>query len=199
MKTLQYIVIAFCLIVGFFTGRGCSPDPEIITNTETVTVTDTVYTIDSIKYEVIKKVPVPYKVIVNDTVYIYKDIDSVEVKRIFNDYFLTRLYNPTIINDTNARIKMEFTVKENKLTEYKITDMVFFQHNTTVNNTETITEKPRGMISIGLGIGYDPVNNGLPLAGKIKYQDKKFRIYGYSYNPFTKIHEVEASFPAFRW
>lgn len=196
MKYLQLIVVIVCLVIGFFAGKSCtSPVTNTVYNTDTLTITDTV--VDSILYEVIVKVPVPYAVIEKDTVFIYKDIDSTDIDRIFKDYFLTRLYEETIVNDSNARIAIGFVVNKNRMIEYSIKDMVFFYKE--ITNTNTVIERPRGMFAIGVGVGYDPINESLPLAGKLKYQDKKFRIYGISYNPFSKVFEAEASFPVYRW
>ena len=200
MKYLQLIVVIFCLAAGFFAGKSCTR-PEIIDNSthtsDTLTTYDTI--IDSIPYPVITKVPVPYAVIETDTVYIYKDTDSTLIKQVFEDYFLTRLYDETIVDDSNARIRLKFNVNKNKLAGYTLEELTLFHKKITESNTVTNTIKHRGMIAIGIGVGYNPLNNDLPLAGKIKYLDNKFRIYGISINPFAKIYEGEVSFPIFKW
>ena len=196
MKYLQLVVVLFCLVAGFFAGKSCTR-PEVVT--ETVTVSDTIHVTDSISYPLTDTVLVPYMVIKRDTVFITNEIDTISMKKLFEDYFLTRLYDPTILNDSNGVIKLHMTVTENKLTGFSITEMTLYKDTEYIENTVSNIIKPKCGLYIGVGIGYDKLNNNLPLAGKIKFQDRKHRIYGYSYNPFSNIHEIEASFPMIRW
>jgi hypothetical protein len=91
------------------------------------------------------------------------------------------------------------TVTENKLVNFIIEEFTLYNKVEYVTNTIDNTVAPKYRLLVGVGVGYDPLHNELPLAGKIKFQDKKNRIYGYSYNPFSKIHELEASFPVLVW
>lgn len=192
----------FCIVLGFFAGKSCVK-PDVIDNsthtTDTIVKTDTI--IDSIPYPVKEIELIPYKVVETktDTIIVYRDMDSTDVLELYKDYFLKRFYDPTIVNDSNARIKVKFEVTENKAINFRVTEMVFFTKTLKSTNIVTNTIKHRGMIALGIGVGYYPMKSELPLAGKIKYLDNKFRIYGASFNPFQEIYEFEASFPVFRW
>ncbi len=188
----------FCIVVGFFAGKSCARPDVIDNSTHTI---DSVFTIDtiidSIPYPVKEIVLIPDTIIQKDTLIIY--IDSAEAIGLYKDYFSEKLYNPMVVNDSNARIQVGFTVTENKAINFRVTDMIFFQKEINSTSFVTNTIKHRGMIAIGIGVGYNPTSNELPLAGKLKYLDNKFRIYGISFNPFQGLYELEASFPVFKW
>jgi hypothetical protein len=196
MKYLRLIVILAAMVVGFFAGKSCQRPTTIVNE---IVQIDTVRVIDSVAYPVIEKVPVPYKVIERDTIFITEFTDTTAIHNLYKDYFLTRLYREMALDDDNGRIKVKMTVTENKLVNFIIEEFTLYNKVEYVTNTVDNTVAPKYRLLVGVGVGYDPLHNELPLAGKIKFQDKKNRIYGYSYNPFSKIHELEASFPVLVW
>ena len=125
MKNLPYIII-FALLAYIMIERGCRREPPpqepIVIHT-----TNTVYDSTTI----IKVLPAPEPQI------IYKEVPiDVDTAAILREHYFIRIYNRTLVDDTNLFISLTDTVWQNKLfsggIEYKIRRPVEIINTTTV-------------------------------------------------------------------
>lgn len=110
------LIIAVSVFLGYLWGRSNTPPPEIKKVTEIKwekgdLVRDTIY------------IPRPYaEQLPPDTVFIPSATDTVELFRIWNDYYTERKYNLDFSSDTLGIFKVDLTVYKNRL--FKATSQV---------------------------------------------------------------------------
>ena len=101
---------------------------------------------DSVPYAVRVPVPVPrYVEAPPDTVFMHADTAA-----ILADYFLTRRYADTLLNDTSALIALSETVARNRLTARALT---FQNRRPTYITTTVLQPEPRARVYAGAMAG----------------------------------------------
>ena len=148
MKTFYSILIGIAVAVilflaGFFTGKYINHSKP----TESVTY-DTIY----VKGDTIKtliKDPVPYEVILHDTVPV--PADTAQLFAIWEDYYLKRKYKLDFSNDTIGTFVVDAVVTENKLVQSDATIQPITQVITKTEQVNKVTFI-RGYAGLGTSV-----------------------------------------------
>jgi hypothetical protein len=161
-KSIPYIII-FGLIVFIGIREWNRPGPPF---SETLTITDTIPG-DSIPYsvEIEKKIPVPIYIDTGSTRWRDRPIDTAVILK---DYFATRFYSDTLMNDTSAFILLKCYTTENRLF-YQ--ELMFQNRRPIAINTTVFNPPDRNKIFLGGGINLIPGKPGL--SGDLLFVHKK--------------------------
>jgi len=93
------------------------------------------------------------------------------------DWLTKRYYNPTILNDTNGIIKVNFMVTKNRLASWKVEKKLFV-------HSYKVYVPPRRKLLLGAGVLAYPDHFGA-FGGAI-YQDRRDRSFEAMYDPINK-------------
>lgn len=165
-------ILAVIVIVCMFMFMQYKFFPKI--ETETITVTDTLWKDTTI----VKYVPKPYPIYIDtsrtDTVYVPTDDSLLKVLylSLHQKYFSTYTYNDTIKNDSLAFMSLESKITQNKPIFYKET--YFDRTPSIISNTTNISSQNE--FYIGLSAGYNK------LGPNLLFKSKKDYIFGIEYN-----------------
>lgn len=168
--------------------QGCEGKERIIR--------DTIVKADSIPYEVLREVPVPKYVKVPDKS-LQAKVDSLirENKALdaLLDYYATRYYADTLLNDSSALIALFDTVSENAIQGRRL---MFQNRQPAVIRETIITEKElRFKGYYGAAIKYNQETGQLSAEAKLNFIPKNDRvIVEVSYDPFNQTWGAGASF-----
>lgn len=151
-----------------------------------ITTTDTIHG-DSIPVEIQIEVPVPYAVYLDTSTH-----NNIDTSQIIKDYFSKKCYTRILKNDTSAYAAITDTTYMNSLTE----GFFVFQnrrptivYNTTTIYGDTSATPQRYHLYLGIKSSFAATNK-IGIGAGIKFQDKKGRMYEYSYDPVLKFHEI---------
>lgn len=167
-------------------------NPEIVSETQTQTIYETVY--DSVDRIVYIDRPVPSEVLPPDTVFIY---DQEKCEQLFADHFSKRIYLDTLQNDSFAFISLRDTVFMNRLMGRTLT----YKDRTpteiiTTTNTTVINSGPRFRLFAGPIVTYSPVM-GSGIGAGVMLTSKTFAA-GYSYDFARKTNSIQLYYSIFR-
>lgn len=183
MKTAPWIIIILLLGVIFLL-RECAPVPDPCDCPEVDTVT--VVQVDSVAYPVTSYVPK----IVYKTQYINLNlpVDSAAVVAAFMEL---NYYNDTLVNDSNAFVRVEDTVGFNRIIWRQKTVRIFPR---TIYTTQIVSKlaDPQRKLFVGLGVGRSPESFGL--APSVLYISKRETAYSLHYDVLNKDFYFTAYF-----
>jgi hypothetical protein len=140
---VSYIIIGVLILYSIFTTyKIISDEPQIVTNTVTIPG-DTQYK-DTIVYK-----PKPYKVVIHDTIYKYKDSTQciADYEKLSKEFLSTSYYMDTLRNDTSMTVVISTTVNSNLLESIKLDSKN--NRPISINNTIVTYKNKLPMISIG--------------------------------------------------
>lgn len=167
----------------------CS-NPEIVTETQTQTIYETVY--DSVDRIVYRDRLVPKYINQSDTII---QIDSVFCTQLATDYYSTVGYSDTLQDDSLAFIALQFEVYKNRAqclthTYRDRTPTEFITTTTTINNI--IADRPRFKFYAGPMVTY--VKGNAPgVGGGVLLSSKTFAA-GYSYDVTNQTNYLQMYF-----
>jgi len=189
---LLYLIIALNTLVVILTvllqcqRNQDQPEPEVITTTDTIRITDTIR-----QNRTVYK-PVPYQVI--DT---FKVPANVDTSVIIAEYIKTRKYVLPVSDDSNSRINVHATVQFNRIAEWTY-DAQFYPRTTVIERNHVIIEPKRVQWFAGAKFGYRIGENigDFKLCGAINTQNDM--LYSIAYDPFNRVPEVGVLWKIFK-
>lgn len=171
------IAVVIAIFVGYLWGRSSVelPEPRRIVEVKWVKGDVVRDTIDR---------PVPYEVIVPDSIPVFIPTDTAALFAIWQDYYKERKYNLDFSNDSLGTFRVDATVNQNKL----ISATSFIQPNIrTVTEREVIykvpTLQPWAMIGTSVDFRTNKIQFGLDIKNKFIVGASGMRIddrYGYT-------------------
>lgn len=158
--------------------RECkSPVPPLVT----ITTTDTITRIDSIKGEtkiiapktdtVIKEFPYPVYIDTNKTI---------------RDYFLTKKYDILMRDDSVAKLLLHASIRQNAIDSISLEQNIY--HKTTTI-TKYIKEPLRNKVYVGVAPGYSIKDSSVLVSGVVALNTKKDHLYFIKAEPFKQQYE----------
>lgn len=171
----------------------CS-NPEIVTETQTQTIYETVY--DSVDRIVYRDRLVPKYIKQSDTII---QIDSVFCSQLADDYYSTIGYSDTLQDDSLAFIALQFEVYQNRAQGLQLTyrdrtptEII----TTTTTTTNIIGDRPRFRLYAGPIVTY--VKGNAPgVGGGVLLSSKTFAA-GYSFDVTNKMNYLQMYFSIIR-
>ena len=168
MKYIPYVFILILLGYVIFL-RECTPKPDPVYITDTITYTDTAYIpqIDTLK--------------LTDTVYLDSIIRQIIIKEkldtiiIFREHFTLNTYKDTILNDSNGFIVISDTLYRNKI-KSRLTSIKLYPQRI----------KPTLLTKYYIGGGINGGANRLGLNVSVAMVTKKDYLYQFQYDLLNK-------------
>jgi hypothetical protein len=150
--------------------KGSNASSDIISHTsDTITLKG-----DSIPYEVVNEIPVPYPIYI-DTGSIRLILQDVDTLEILKDYFTKYVYVDTISNDSTILVILRDTITENRIAGRSV-QFQSLRGATIITNSTTILKR-RNKWFLGLGVSGNKNNMGLvPKLAILTKNDKLFTL-----------------------